>query len=148
MRKKSRLGVVISNVFHKNVNMNIRTALLAQLERSRRLGMAPLDAGAIQKMFIEVVESGFRCAYCGIEFEWGDRALHPTIDHRVAISKGGNNDTDNITFCCRRCNKLKYTLTDVEYISLVSKVDDRYKTSWVHNERFSREIGRLKEEIA
>ena len=109
--------------------------------------MAPLDAGAIQKMFIEVVESGFRCAYCGIEFEWGDRMLHPTIDHRIPISRGGNNGISNLVFCCWRCNRLKHDLTDGEYIYLVSMVEDRYKTSWVHNERFSREINRLKKEL-
>lgn len=144
MRKKNRLGVVISCVLYKDVKMSIRPALLGQTKRARKLGIPPPDAAAVQQKFVGVVESGFKCVYCGIEFEWGDRALHPTIDHRTPISRGGNNDTDNLVFCCQRCNKLKYILTDDEYIYLVSMVEDRYKTSWVHNERFSREIIRLK----
>ena len=49
-----------------------------------------------------------RCAYCG-EFA----PLEP--DHRVALSRGGSNDIENILPACRRCNQRKALLTEEEF---------------------------------
>jgi 5-methylcytosine-specific restriction endonuclease McrA len=147
MKNKTRLGVVIPSVVYKNVKMSLLKAVWLQTTRAQELGIAPPDPLAVREKLVVATESGFKCPYCGIGFEWGSPTFHPTIDHRVPVSRGGNNDTDNLVFCCARCNQLKCALTTEEYMSLVMKVNEHYRTSWTRVERFDREIRRLKKEM-
>lgn len=49
---------------------------------------------------------GERCAYCGCTFEAGtDRRA--TIDHVVALARGGPDTRENCVAACQRCNELK-----------------------------------------
>ncbi len=43
------------------------------------------------------------CSYCLIEVE--DRSIQ--IDHIVPVSKGGLNDSENLTYACAKCNRKK-----------------------------------------
>lgn len=46
------------------------------------------------------------CEYC---MALSLYAFHPfSIDHIIAISKGGSNDTDNLAWACFHCNGAKY----------------------------------------
>lgn len=51
-------------------------------------------------------EQGERCAYCGCTFEAGtDRRA--TVDHVVALARGGPDTRANCVAACQRCNELK-----------------------------------------
>ena len=57
--------------------------------------------GQWKKLRISVLSrDGYICAYCGQEAT--------TVDHVVAISKGGAMyDMENLVACCSRCNSMK-----------------------------------------
>lgn len=47
-----------------------------------------------------------RCAYCGCRFEAGT-PRRATIDHVVALARGGPDTRANCVAACQRCNELK-----------------------------------------
>lgn len=51
-----------------------------------------------------------RCAYCG-----ADCSTDYEIDHKIPLSRGGNNDESNLAISCKRCNCSKHTKTDIEF---------------------------------
>lgn len=53
-----------------------------------------------------------KCYYCRKKIPIS--RLQP--EHKIPLSKGGSNSIDNIVPTCWTCNKLKYTLTDEEYM--------------------------------
>lgn len=59
------------------------------------------------------------CVFCGIKrFEvYQDRAVvaRLEVEHIVPVSRGGSNDTANLTVACRRCNRRKGTKTATEF---------------------------------
>lgn len=59
----------------------------------------------------EVIErSGFVCAYCGTS----DGAFE--IDHIVPVSRGGQNDPENLCVACVTCNRAKRDRLVAEWI--------------------------------
>lgn len=49
--------------------------------------------------------ANFQCEFCGVtETDTGGQL---TVDHFCPISKGGNDDLDNLLYCCIRCNQYK-----------------------------------------
>lgn len=52
-----------------------------------------------------------RCAYCYRGMVHGDYALHPTFDHRQALSRGGKHHLENGAAACRECNGKKGALS-------------------------------------
>ena len=54
----------------------------------------------------KMTEQNNKCFYCGIELDLSiPRFTH--IDHKIPLSKGGNNTIDNIVWCCSNCNLKK-----------------------------------------
>lgn len=54
--------------------------------------------------------AGECCEYC---MALSNYAFHPfSIDHINPISKGGNNDIDNLAWACFHCNGAKYNKVD------------------------------------
>ena len=51
------------------------------------------------------------CAYCGKQ---GEKGLHLTKDHIIPLSRGGQNDWNNCTTACSRCNHRKNDKTPEE----------------------------------
>jgi len=50
--------------------------------------------------------AAFACEYCGVtETDTGGLL---TIDHFQPRSKGGSDDSENLIYCCNRCNSFKY----------------------------------------
>lgn len=50
--------------------------------------------------------AAYACEYCSVtETDTGGLL---TIDHFQPQSKGGNDDLDNLIYCCNRCNSYKY----------------------------------------
>lgn len=54
--------------------------------------------------------TGGRCYYCG---ELGEM----TVDHRVALSKGGSSEIDNLVPACADCNRYKASHDEVTFLS-------------------------------
>lgn len=62
-----------------------------------------------------------RCHYCGRAFAARDL----TMDHVVAISRGGKSNKGNVVPCCKECNNAKKQLLPMEW--------EDYIRSWSRN---------------
>ena len=49
--------------------------------------------------------ASFRCEYCGVSEQ--DSGGELTIDHFHPQSRGGDDELDNLLYCCQRCNQYK-----------------------------------------
>jgi endogenous inhibitor of DNA gyrase (YacG/DUF329 family) len=76
----------------------------------------------LQKKFIKERDEMI-CQLCGIEtFMNGnkyDNSCH--IDHKLPISRGGENDTSNGRVLCKKCNQNKHDKIDEEYLVVKNK---------------------------
>jgi 5-methylcytosine-specific restriction endonuclease McrA len=52
---------------------------------------------------------GESCTYCG-------KMTKLTVDHFVPVSKGGNNDINNLIPCCPPCNSSKNAHNPIQWI--------------------------------
>ena len=52
-----------------------------------------------------------KCAYCGTDCI---DTYH--IDHKIPVSKGGDNSFDNLALSCPKCNLSKGSKTDIEFL--------------------------------
>ena len=62
-----------------------------------------------------------RCYYCGKKLNMIDTGEHH-VDHKTPVSRGGNNNIDNLVLACKQCNKEKYNKTEEEYWTWRKKV--------------------------
>lgn len=67
----------------------------------------------IDNLVIEQIINKYngKCAYCGQECK-----EHFHIDHKIPLSRGGDNNFDNLALSCPHCNLSKNDKTDIEYI--------------------------------
>lgn len=49
-------------------------------------------------------EMNGRCGYCGCELDYNKA----TIDHKIPLGLGGNNDKENLIISCWSCNHYKH----------------------------------------
>jgi 5-methylcytosine-specific restriction endonuclease McrA len=75
-------------------------------KRRSAIGCLPKDI--IQKLLIS---QKYKCACCNESLQNG---YH--LDHKIPISRGGNNLEDNVQLLTPKCNLEKYTLTMNEFI--------------------------------
>lgn len=66
-----------------------------------------------KRMKIYSENNGF-CYYCG-KFLWPNNF---DLEHKIPLAKGGNNEYDNLTISCRKCNLKKMVKTDKEFIEI------------------------------
>lgn len=59
-----------------------------------------------------------KCFYCEQEFT---DALRPTLDHKMAIARGGTHAMDNLTAACGPCNFRKGARSDTEFVAILSR---------------------------
>lgn len=75
----------------------------------------------IDKNYLKyLIENQLNCYYCGKEL-----LNKYEIEHKIPVSKGGNNSNNNIVLSCMKCNRQKGNKTDIEfkkYISIVKGV--------------------------
>lgn len=76
------------------------------LKINKRIPMPP-------KLRHQILErDGFRCCDCGVTAQTPGVVLE--VDHKVAVSKGGSNDPDNLRTLCKDCNIGKSN-RDIDY---------------------------------
>ena len=67
--------------------------------------------------------SGYKCEYCGDSIIVGGE-VHPkraSIDHVIALSKGGDHTYSNVVSCCMECNSSKGAKDVNEWIKATGK---------------------------
>jgi len=68
-------------------------------------------------VLIKIREQDFRCLYCG-----KDVSEDYSLDHRIPLSRGGDNTVENIDIVCKDCNTKKSTRTKEEYLEVVGSM--------------------------
>ena len=66
------------------------------------------------------------CAYCGKKIDFDDLS----IDHLIAVSKGGTDEVDNLIPCCYLCNHQKDNMNVEEFRAYLENIEyalDDYK---------------------
>ena len=83
-----------------------------QAYRARRAVAAGVFTG--KQWLALTIAFGGACGYCGEV-----RPLEP--EHRIPLSRGGDNSIANIIPACRRCNARKATRTEAEFRALLRR---------------------------
>jgi 5-methylcytosine-specific restriction endonuclease McrA len=78
-------------------------AYAAQQRRRARKATAPVNDLTRKQWRAIKAAFGNRCAYCGEHFE------RLTMDHIIALSKGGSHTAANVVPACHSCNCRKWT---------------------------------------
>lgn len=61
---------------------------------------------------LELLElQGNKCYYCGVSLK------EYQIEHKIPISRGGENGRENICMSCSSCNRKKHTKTEREFLN-------------------------------
>jgi 5-methylcytosine-specific restriction endonuclease McrA len=101
----------------------------AEVRRAKEQGYRARKAAAAGsftgKQWLELVALfGGRCGYCG-------RSGRLEPEHRIPLSRGGDNSIANIIPSCRTCNARKATLTETEFRARLASEshDDLQSTS-------------------
>lgn len=55
------------------------------------------------------------CYLCCDSAVEGDKDLHPVLEHKIPVCRGGLNELENLDVAHKRCNYLKGKLTEDEY---------------------------------
>lgn len=85
------------------------------------------------------------CEYC-----WSQEAFSPdtfSVEHIIAIAKGGTNDENNLAQACQGCNNRKYVSSEAldpltgEVVPLYHPCRDRWDEHFAWNDDFSLVIG-------
>lgn len=58
------------------------------------------------------LRDNYSCCYCGLNMV--DKSRARCLDHIIPYSKGGSNEDDNLTTCCKKCNAKKSDKTPDE----------------------------------
>ena len=58
------------------------------------------------------------CAYCGKKIDFDDLS----IDHLIAVSKGGTDDVENLIPCCYLCNHQKDSMSVEEFRTYLENI--------------------------
>ncbi len=68
------------------------------------------DPGEWKRISLEIfARDGFICHYCG------ERGGNLEVDHMIPVSRGGTDESGNLTTACRRCNRQKKDRTPEEF---------------------------------
>jgi 5-methylcytosine-specific restriction endonuclease McrA len=68
---------------------------------------------------------GQECHYCKRETEYN----HLGLDHKIPVSKGGEDDISNLVLCCNACNTEKSDMSYEEYMELCYNPNNNNKRS-------------------
>lgn len=110
-------------------------------KRLNIFGIEPITTDRIRRLFITSVKSGLICSYCGEKMDLfaprEDFRMVISVDHVVPLSNGGTNDTNNLTVCCTRCNLVKGTMKQDQFMFILKSFEDsrgrEEKIAWLND---------------
>ena len=73
-----------------------------------------LTPAAVQQLFA----SATTCPYCGQNFERRDK----TLDHVIALARGGKHSVRNALICCRSCNARKQAKELAQWLAEIGPI--------------------------
>ena len=82
--------------------------------RSRFKNAGALSLWTIQQVYDEnLIDNGgtLKCVYCSKELT----KQEATLEHKIPLSKSGNNEKSNLAIACRHCNCSKGNKTEKEF---------------------------------
>jgi 5-methylcytosine-specific restriction endonuclease McrA len=90
----------------KQVKSTMEYKLSALKSRHKRRSIVNDD---IDIVIAYTLLRGESCTYCG-------EITKLTLDHFVPVSKGGNNDINNLIPCCKHCNSSKNAHNPIQWL--------------------------------
>ena len=97
-------------------------------KRLNIFGIEPITPDRIRRLFITSIKSGLICSYCGEKMElFAPREnfrMVISVDHIIPLSNGGTNDISNLTVCCTRCNLVKGTMTQDQFVFILKSFEE------------------------
>lgn len=85
-----------------NLTKDARMAYLnsSHIRRTHSTACASATPADITKLLTETTV----CHYCGVKLDATDKLKRPTLDHVLALSKGGGHTVENLVVACKQCN--------------------------------------------
>lgn len=68
------------------------------------------------------------CSYCKIDLP----KEFVVFDHKIPMARGGEHNIENICVCCKDCNNLKGTRTEIEFTNFLKSYVNRFKYVLIH----------------
>lgn len=90
-----------------------RTASTHKRRAAKAASVIKATAAQIASLFA----SATRCFYCSRAF--GEGRCKATLEHRVALSRGGTHDIDNLVIACFSCNARKSARPEAEFLKML-----------------------------
>lgn len=119
-RKRAQNAAYVENLrvnFPEKYKETNRRA--ASVRRARVTGGGGTISREWWQAIFDVVETG-ACLYCG---KLGQKL---TMDHWIAVSKGGATEPGNLIPCCKPCNSSKHNADPIEWLSKQGRTADWY----------------------
>lgn len=116
------------------------------LARENLRKLPPPDKEKLYEKLLMAYLDGFQCCYCGLKMEVHQpypNLLVFSFDHYIPLANGGDNDIDNIVFCCHSCNLTKGTMTGDTYKALLESISDKLKNQVISQSWKSRLAGSI-----
>jgi CRISPR/Cas system Type II protein with McrA/HNH and RuvC-like nuclease domain len=92
-------------------------------------GIIPVRPDRIRKLFLQSINNGLICSYCGEKMELfasrEDFRMAISVDHIVPLSNGGTNSEENLVVCCTRCNLVKGTSTQDQFLFILNQFKEQ-----------------------
>jgi len=106
--------------------------------RVMRVGrLVPFTVSELRLWLLEKLggkpDGSARCIYCNTLI-FADTLC---VDHSVPVSRGGEIGFSNLEVCCDRCNRMKGSLTGVEFKALQIALGDMLRAGTLHPDGFA-----------
>lgn len=108
---------------NKDIEKIVKRRFRSLKERCERLNIDPPSYNDFLRLFKEGIENGFSCFYCGKKLKIKDKYPYkdvPSVDHKIPLLFGGNNNYSNLVLCCHQCNIIKGTMTASTFKRMIS----------------------------
>jgi hypothetical protein len=112
--------------YTNNDHAKITQRLYQEKKKAQQYGCYIGDQNNLRDIYSKILLADeIICYYCGescgrIVVGYGKNA---TVDHKIPLCRTGDHDVSNIVACCRRCNSLKGSKTEEEYVLYKEKIN-------------------------
>ena len=123
--KKANSLIGTGSLFPKSAHSNFlevtRNRYSGMVARMKKKGLPPLGfdldsfRSDILGVFSEKEDGVIICRYCKRYFPIDEIA----VDHAQPLSRGGSSGLDNLDYPCKRCNDIKGSMNNIEFLKLI-----------------------------